>query len=751
MALPASAFVVENIRIEGLERISPGVVFTALPIRVGDNFTVDMSADILAAVYRTSYFDDVSLFVEGSDLLIRVQERAGIASLNIKGNTSIPEEVLLEGFEQSELAIGDVYSEAKLDSFRRELIEQYYSLGKYNTKIDIQLRELVNNRVAITVHIYEGMPGKIASIRFIGNRYIKDKLLYDSVELGHKPWYKFWGDSDEYSRERLLGDLERIRTLYLDRGFLDFEIDNTEVSLSPNKEKIYIVVSIKEGKPYRFTGFDVAGTTILSRAKIDSLVQLKKGSFYSQAEVVEAGENIRYHLNSIGYATAEVNALPEPDAERGEARVLFVVDPKEISYVRRINFYGNEGTSDSVFRSEMRQVESAIYSRQRIEQSKKRLSRLPYVRAVKMDVNPLPQVQDMVDLDVQIEEQVSGNFNIGAGFSDSEGAVLSFSINQDNFLGTGKRVNFSFNNSRSNTIYSLRYLDPFYTMGGISREWGMSYRERDNAESDIAASNTEELSLLSTFGIPVSENDTLYVGGRVQNLEIDLRSNAAGNPLASQELQEFVAREGSDFLDFSINGRLDYDTRNRSLFPSEGSRITGGFNWTIPGSDLTYYKLDYIYRSYFSLDDNEDYIVATSGQLAYADSYGSTTEVPYYSRFYAGGSKSVRGYANNSLGPRDSRDDPIGGNFRLVGNLNLYFPTDFLYDRKSLRMSLFTDVGNVFEDYNDVGLTDMRGSYGLQVQWITALGGVSFNFASHYNDEQGDETERFQFDLGTRF
>ena len=569
--------------------------------------------------------------------------------------------------------------------------------------------------------------------------------------MGRKPWYRFWGSSDEYSRERLLGDLERIRSFYLDRGFLDFKIEDTEVSLSPDKKNIYIVVSIKEGVPYRLSGFDVAGETILSRDEVLSLVELKQGAAYSQADVVRAAENIKHRLNSIGYATAEVNAVPEPDAEKGEARVLFVVNPRAVTYVRRINFYGNEGTSDQVFRREMRQIESAVYSREQIELSKKRLSRLPYIRSIEMNLNPLPDVKDMVDLDVRVDEQVSGNFNIGAGFSDSEGAVLSFSVNQDNFLGSGNRLNFNFNNSKSNTLYSLRYLDPFFTIGGISREWGASYQVRDNRESDIAVSDTKEISLVNTFGIPVSENDTFYIGGRVQKLNLDLLSDQEGVPRASRELREFVDREGDDFLDFSINGRLDYDTRNRALFPSEGSRITGGFNWTIPGSDLQYYKLDYVHKFYRALDDNEDFVLATNGHISYADSYGSTSEVPYYSRFYAGGTRTVRGYQNNSLGPRDSRDDPIGGNFRLVGNFNLYFPTDFLYDRKSLRMGLFTDIGNVFEEYDDFEIDEMRGSYGLQVQWLTAIGGVSFNFASHYNDESDDDTESFQFDLGTRF
>ena len=751
LLMPAHAFVVEDIRIEGLERIRPGVVFNELPIRVGDSFSLEMSESILAAVYRTAYFDDVSLHIDGARLIIRVRERAGIAAITIEGNTEIPEEVLMEGFEKSGLSIGEVYNETRLERFRGELIEQYYSLGKYNTRVDIQLRELPDNRVAIDLRIYEGRPSRIADIRFIGNRRIKDEVLYEQIELAEQSWYEFWSDSDEYSRERLLGDLERIRAFYLDRGFLDFEVENTEVSLSPDKEKIYIVISLKEGKPYRLSGFDVAGATALSRQEIASLIQLKKGGYYSQSEVLEASENIRYRLNSIGYAAAEVNPLPEVDVDKAEARVLFVIDPKAITYVRRINFYGNEGTSDHVFRSEMRQMESAVYSREQIEQSKKRLSRLPYIRSIEMNVNPLPESQDMVDLDVQVEEQVSGNFNVGAGFSDSEGAVLSFSINQDNFLGSGKRVNFTFNNSDSNTIYSLRYFDPFFTIGGISREWGLRYQQRDYAESDIAASDTDELSLLSTFGIPVSENDTFYIGGRIQDLKLDLREGPDGRPIAGEELRNFVENEGDSFTDFSVNGRFDYDTRNRALFPSDGSRITGGFSWTVPGSDLKYYKLDYTHKRYQSLDDNEDFIVATGGQVAYADSYGSTTEVPYYSRYYAGGTKTVRGYQRNSLGPRDSRNDPIGGNFSLIGNFNLYFPTDFLYDRKSLRMSLFTDVGNVFTDYDEFSLSDMRGSYGLQVQWLTALGGVSFNFASHYNNEQGDRTEGFQFDLGTRF
>ena len=756
----AQEITVRDIRVHGLERISAGTVFAELPVTIGDRISSSGSSDIINALYRTGYFDDVSVGIERGVLIVDVRERPGIASIALLGNKDVPDEELLKGLGEAGIAVGRVFDRQLLKRLAEELTEQYQALGKFGARISTDVQELAGNRVSIEITIDEGEVSKIREFRISGNRKLSDKELFKRIESGTAKWYEFWSGKNNYSRVKLLGDIEVLRSAYYDQGYLDFEIKNTRVSLSPDKRDIYVSLKVEEGGRYRIGDISLSCRLAVDRDELKRRITLRKGMFFSRAETIISSKSMEGQLRNIGYANAKVSVVPKTHPGDGTVDVAFLVEPGRKTYVRRINFHGNYGTDDEVFRRELRQLEGAEYSSGKLELSRRRLQRLPYIQSASVDSHPVQDRDDQVDVDIELAETFSGNFRIGAGFSDAEGAVLSFGLNQENFLGAGNRVGFNFNNSSANTNYTVSFTDPFYTINGVSRSWSMSYHSIDNSERDINDTETEEARARLVFGIPLSESDTLSVGAVLQNIEVSPGLNTGsrlreyyedqcGWELPVGASQRIIT--DCSFLNLIAVVGLDYDTRNRALFPTEGTRISGNLEFFIPLDGLAYYKADYFHRHYVPLDDNADYVFAGKGKVSYADKYGRTVGVPPYDRFYAGGASSVRGYRSNSLGPQDSNDDPLGGNFRVLFGTDLFFPTDFLYDRARLRMSAFMDYGNVFSGVEDFSLTEMRGSYGLQIRWLTAVGGISFNFASHFQDESDDDTESFQFDLGTSF
>ena len=759
-SLCAEEFVIRDIRVQGLKRITAGAVFSELPVTVGDRFDESIPASLIGALYRTGYFDDVSLERRRNDLIITVVERPGIAGITLAGNEGIPDEQLTEGLAQAGVAVGRVFDRRLLERLTQELTEQYQALGKFGARINTEIRELPDNQVNIEILIDEGKISKIKEFKITGNRKLRDKELFGKIESGTARWYEFWSSKDNYSRVKLAGDLEALRDAYFDEGYLDFAVKQTRVSLSPDKQDIYVSIGVEEGERYRIGEVSLSCRLDLDRAALRRSVILRKGTIFSRAAAVRSSEAIELQLKNVGYAGAKVNVVPDKDEEKHTVDVAFLIVPGPKTYVRRINFHGNDGTDDEVFRRELRQLEGAEYSAGKIELSKRRLQRLPYIQSVDVKEQAVEGKEDQIDVDIDLVETRSGNLSLGAGYSDADGAVLSFGLRQDNFLGTGNRVGFTFNNSAANTNYTFSFLDPFYTINGVSRLWSLSYRSIDNSERDINDTSTDEGLVRLGFGIPISENDTLNLGATLQDIKVDPGSNLGTrlrdyyedqcgwvqeSPIAVRDINE------CDFLNLIATVGLDYDTRDRALFTTEGTRISGNLQFFIPIDGLAYYKADYYHRHYVSLDEDADYVFAGRARVSYASEYGKTVGVPPYDRFFAGGASSLRGYLNNSLGPRDDNDDPLGGNFRMLFGADLFFPSDFLYDRQRLRMSAFVDYGNVFSEVEDFSLSDMKGSYGLQVRWLTAVGGISFNFASHFKDESGDDTESFQFDLGTTF
>ncbi len=755
----ADGFIIKDIEIKGLKRVDASNIFLVLPFRINDYFDFSNSPELIELLYAEGYFEEVELRYDNDRLYIIVTERPGIAAIYVEGSDEVPEEAVLEALEFNDIAPGRIYKYATFDKIKQELRKQYHALGKYAVNINIDTVALPDNQINLVVRINENETTRIKDIQIIGNRQLSDKLLKDNFQSGGKKWYEFWKDQDKYSRFKLAADIESLQAFYQDRGYLDFAVEEIKVTLTPDRRFIDVLIKIREGQPYRIKKANLASVSVPERAKIIEVINehIKEDKIFSRQEALKASAKIGHILKDQGYASAKVDAIPQPDTENGTVDVTFFPNPGPLTYVRRINIHGNIATDGEVFRHELRQLESAPYSARKIDLSKRRLQRLPFVSAVKIEENPVEKSSNQLDLNFEVEERKSGSFNIGAGFSDSDGAVLSLQLSQSNFLGTGNRVSTVFNNSRSNTRYALRFTDPNYTIDGVSRTLSASYSATDYGERDVSYIDTDEINLGVHYGIPISEVDTLGLGIRWEEVryEDSLDRRSVRNRLGS--LRECLGRpEGEDFeyyvfRNYAVTAGVAYDTRNSSLFPTEGARISTNLEVYGPGSGLKYYKANYSHRHFFPLDEDKNFVFSPRLLLSYADKYGSTPEVPCTDRFFAGGTKTVRGYLNNSLGPRDSADRAEGGNFRAVGNFDLYFPTGFLYDPKRLRASVFSDIGNVFEDFSDFDFSEIRGSIGINMSWITAIGAVTFNFATQYNDKPEDRTESFQFDLGTNF
>lgn len=739
----AETFRLQDIQIEGLERIEAGTVFTYLPVKVGDQLDENNTAGIARALYKSGLFDDIQLKREANILVITVKEKPAIASISFDGNKILEDEQLTEVLNNVGIAAGRVFNRSVLERLENELLQQYYSFGKYSAVINTEVKELERNRVDIGIQIIEGDAAKIKQVKIVGNTIFEEKELLKDFESGLKPWYKFWGSRDRYAKQKLQGDIETLRSAYLDEGYLKFDIPSTQVSISSSKEDIFITINVEEGEQYKVENINLAGKYILPEEEIRSLINLKRGDVFSRAEIVNSNTAITNRLGNEGYAFPNINAVPEVDEENKTVDLTFFIDPGNRVYVRRINFTGHKTTRDEVYRRELRQMEGGWYSQEDLEASRRRIQRLAYVESVEIETRQIAGVDDFVDLDIAIQERLAGSFNIGAGLSDSQGAVISTSVSQENFLGTGKTVAFRINTSSVNTVYDFNYTDPYYTIDGVSRGFGASFVSTEASEADISDFDSDQYAIRVNYGIPLTENDRIISTLQLRHTEIRRTTNT---PV---EVLDFLDENGNEYDNLTLNTRFVHDTRNRSLFPNSGNRQEVTLEFSLPGSDLEFYKLGFENTFYFSLSEN--FTLSLGSEVGYGDRYGSTTDLPFFEKFRAGGFDTVRGYESNSLGPRDSFDDSFGGNFVTTTRAQVLFPPPFLENKNRARLALFVDAGNVFEEFDDFDTSEIRGSFGLGVSWITGLGGISAAFASTFNDQPEDDTEAFQFNIGTSF
>jgi outer membrane protein insertion porin family len=736
-------FSVEDIRVEGLQRISAGTVFNYLPVKIGQTMDTAVSVEAITALFKTGFFDDVFMERDGGVLVIFVKERAAISSIKLEGNQDLATDELLEGLRQIGLAEGRVFDRSLLEKVEQELQRQYFSRGKYAVRINTTITPLERNRVGILIDISEGRVARIKQINIIGNHTFSDKELLDEFSLTTPSFFSTFTRSDQYSKQALSADLEVLRTWYLDRGYLNFAVNSTQVSITPDKKDIYITVNLTEGEQYRIKVATLSGELVVPAEEIFPLISINPGDVFSRKRVTEAVDRISSLLGDQGYAFANVNTVPELDEENNEVSLGFFVDPGKRVYVRRINMSGNTSTRDEVLRREMRQMEGGWYSAGKVERSRTRLNRLGFFEAVNVETPSVPGTADQLDVNYSVTETSSGSISAGVGFCQSSGFLFNASVQQNNFLGSGKRVSFTFDNSAVNSVYSFAYVNPYWTVDGVSRGFGAYFRETDASEANLTDYSTDTRGLDVNFGIPINEFDTIRFSAGYKGLDL------ISNSFSPQEVTDFEDTHGNSFGDLVLTGSWRHDSRNKILFPDSGGLQSIALETTLPGSGLEYYKLDYQQQRFLPLTRN--LTLGLKGRLAYGDGYGEYERLPFFENFFAGGMRSIRGFDDNTLGPRDSNNNPIGGSFLTVFNVEVLFPVPFLEDSAGTRLSAFLDIGNVYEDFNAFDAGDFRYSVGLAGLWSSPLGPISVSFGFPLNAQEGDEEQKFQFAVGRFF
>ncbi len=736
-------FVVEDVRIRGLQRVSAGTVFNYLPVRPGDRIDERKVAAAIRALFRTGFFRDVRLWRDGNVLVVEVVERPSIAAIKIVGNEDIKTKDLLKALESVGLAEGRIFDRRLLEKVENELRRQYFSHGKYGVTIKTEVTPITHNRVAILIKISEGKVAKIKKINIVGNRAFDDETLLDQFELGPTGWLSFYTKNDQYSKQKLAADLERLRSYYMDRGYLKFDIRSTQVAITPDKQHIYITINVNEGDVYRLESVKLTGRLIVPPQELVKLVKIGPGEVFSRKRATETSEAISRRLGDEGYIFANVNMVPEIDDEKKTVKLVFFVDPGRRIYVRRIHVKGNSRTQDEVIRREMRQMESALAKTSQIELSKSRLQRLGFFKEVNVETPQVPGTLDQIDLNYSVTEQPSGNLSAGIGFSQVQGLIFNASVSQNNFLGTGKRVSFEFNNSQVTTVYRVAYNNPYLTLDGISGGFSVSYRSIDAKNANIATYTTDTLAGGLNAGIPLTEYDR-FSG----NLDYNRTSLNTGRR-TSNEIFDFIDKHGKSYDVMTLSMAWIHDNRDKGIFATRGGRHSFSVLASMPFSELSYYKVRLRGRYYFPW--TKDLIFSLHGDFAYGDGYGNTETLPFFEHFFAGGVNSVRGFRQNTLGPRDSNNNPFGGNVKLVGGAELFFPVPFLDEELSsaFRMGVFVDAGNVFEDALKLG--DLRYSVGLTAQWLSPFGPLEVSIAQPINAQSRDDKQLFQFSFGAGF
>ncbi|HET8701833.1 MAG TPA: outer membrane protein assembly factor BamA [Nitrococcus sp.] len=743
IATAGEAFKVSDIRIEGLQRISTGTVLNYLPIQVGDHVDAEKIAESIRALYRTGFFQDVTLEREGDVLIVDVVERPAIARIELHGNDEISSKKLLDALKGVGLAEGRVFNRSLLAAVERELQRQYFALGYYDVKIESTVSPLPRNRVSIRLDIREGETASVQQIQFVGNKRFSDSELRDQFELGPRPWWAFFSDSDKYSREKLAGDLERLRSFYQNRGFINFTITSTQVSITPDRRRIYITVNLSEGKQYHVHDIKLAGKLILPEQELRSLLKVKPGALYSQLAVTQSNDAIRKKYGEIGYAFANVNAVPNINEQAKTVDLTFFVDPAERVYVRHINISGNSRTKDEVIRREMQQLEGSWLSTEKVKQSRDRLNRLGFFDEVNIETPRVPGTNDQVDINVHVKERQTGSLRAGVGYGTSGGLLLNLGVQQDNFLGTGNQLSFIIDNDRINTVYQLSFLQRFYTLSGINRRIAIAYRDTNASNANLANYGFKSFTGSYGYQIPLSNENSVDLGVDFEDLTLHLSDNPTSIERA------FVDRNGKHSMTYRASLGWLHDSRNRAVFPDEGWRQEVSAQVAIPGSDLQYYRLNADQHYYKGLIKGLTLVL--DGTVSYGDGYGKTHTLPFFQNFYAGGMSTVRGFEINSLGPRDENNDPTGGTFRLLGSGGLRFPFPFV-NPNAAQLTAFVDFGQVYDTaHGSVNLNDLRYSAGLSATWFSPLGPLTISLAQPLNARSGDRTQFFQFSIGSFF
>ena len=779
-------FTVSDIRIEGLQRIAAGTVLSYLPIEPGQTMTDSTAQKAIEDLFKTGFFNNVELERQGSILIVKVVERPSIASLTVRGNKDIKTDQLMKGLKSAGLAEGQTFDRLTLDQMRQQLIAQYNDRGKYNVTVEPHVTNLDRNRVAIDIEIHEGKAAKIQEINVVGNHAFTDEQIRDDWESGTPNWTSWYSNNDQYSREKLSGDLTKLSSYYLDRGYADFNISSAQVTISPDKRDIYIAAAVHEGEIYKISDIHLLGTLILPEDALRKVLRIEPGEIFDRHSIELSSDAITDILSNIGYAFAKVSPIPKVDEKSHTVDLTFFVDPGPRVYVRRINFKGNTSTQGQILRREMRQYEGAWYSQAAIDRSKVRLQRLGFFRDVNIDTVKVPGTTDEVDLNVKVTEESSGQFQFGVGYSQVSGIILSTSIANNNFLGTGNRVSATFSKSLFLKQYQVSFFDPYLTDSGIGIGYSASVLKLNQAEQNIASYLSDTDSFSTYLSFPISETDSVNAGIGVNKTKLDLIPGFTPQVFFDQiyKIGHYTIHETPLTLSYA------HDTLNKFFKPTRGGLQQISAEIGLPGGTVPYYKLTLSTSDYFPLPF--DFIGHVSGTLGYgkayskdvsvqyADSEGNirTMSFPFFQNYYAGGVRDVRGFEDNTLGPRicsgligadgkadptaisvngtcvggsSFRPQPVGGAFKVMGSGELVLP--FFKDNPKARISLFADVGNVFASYGDFKASDLRASVGISLQWIAPVGPIVINLAQPIRDKPEDKPyeERLQFYFGRTF
>ena len=740
LAIAQESFLVTDIRVKGLQRISAGAIFNFLPVQVGDSFDASRSTALIRGLYESGFFKDIEITTEGTAIVISVVEYPSINQIEFAGNKLIKEEALRDALAGNDFIEGRVFQPSVLDSVKQELKRQYLNQGKYNAQVGTEVIELPRNRVKVKLHVKEGPTAKIKKINIVGNRYFTDSMLLDEFKSSDsRPFWQFWGSSDQYSREKVSGDLETLRSFYQNQGFLDFNIESNQVSISPQKDGIFLTINVDEGERYSVSNFVLNGRLVVPEQELLPLVFIKPGGIYSRRDVDTTVEVIGARLAEEGYSYAEVVPVPNVNKEDNTVAFSINVKPGKRVYVRRIDVVGNSLTNDEVIRRELRQTEGGAFSPSRVNRSKVRLQRLSFFDNVDIETVPVAGRDDQVDLQVAVEERATGQFLFGFGFSGDDGALIQASVSQSNLFGTGNQLNFSVQRSDIIESVSLQYTNPYATRSGISRTISLSGRNIDSAQANTSEFITQTLALNARWLFPINENNSFSIGAGLERIDLE------STPFSVPEVLEFIEENPDNDL-VTLSAAYAYDTRDSLLYPTSGSNVRLSLDATAPGSDLEFYRLNLEAAHYYPF--TRKIALKLSTDIGFGDGYGDTDELPFFRNYFAGGTRTVRGFEARSLGPRDTSDfpDPFGGSKRVLLNATLFLPIgNGALDK---RLQLFIDGGQVFADEDDVEFDDIRFSAGIGFNWISPVGPLSISYAVPLNDEEGDEVEQFQFSVG---
>jgi len=750
----AEPFQASDIRIDGLKRVSSGSVFDALTIQPGDRVTDADISMATRALFETGFFDQVEVRADGDVLVIEVTERPAVSRIDIEGNQAIKTDDLLDSLRRAGIVEGDVLKRATLDQLEQAIQRQYTSRGRYDATVSSEIIEQDRNRVGLKISIYEGSVATISRISIVGNEAFDDDTLLDEMSLTEPGVFTWFSGSDNYETEKLSADVEAIRSYYLNRGYVNVEVSEPQVELSENLEDVFITITVNEGKEFRVGAVNVGGDQPIDLSAAVEEMTLQTGEIFSRRLVNEAVKTMSRKLGDAGYARAQVRAVPEINNETQTVDVTLVVTPGPLVYVRRVEFRGNTDTSDVVLRREIPQLEASVSSAAAIEKGRINLQRLGFFSLVRASTRPVPDQPDQVDVVYEVKEQASGSLSASVGFSQGEGVLLGAAVSQKNFLGSGNALSFNLQSSSSTKEARFSFTDPYYTIDGVSRGVDLYFKQTDFEESDTVKYNTDETGLGLSFGYPISNESRISTNFAIENVNLE---TAASVPTY---ISRFLTQEGAsagtevDFVELKTGVSYKYDTLNKAFLPTDGTRSLVSFDLAIPGSDLEYYSINYLGETYIPVLEQEDVSLKFKTRLGYGDGYGDSEGLPFLKNYYAGGIRTVRGYKYNSLGDKvpvgeTQAGEQIGGNVLITGTAALQFPMPGIKETDQARLSLFSDVGQVYND--SVKLADLRYSAGLALAWMTPIGPLSFTYASALNSKSTDETEGFQFSIGSTF